>query len=157
MSDNSATIREAVEKYFEAEGFKFSGFDENGFGRTSFRVKTKIGHAEIIFHAQPDRLMIRSMIPLTADEDTRLLAAEYILRANYGIKNGGFDLDFDDGEISFRLPIYCGQTTPAPTHDQINFAVDSCLFAVQRYSDGLARVLYGMETPKDAIAKIESK
>lgn len=156
MSDNSAAIRAAVEKYFEQEGFKFTGFDENGFARTSFRIKTKFGHAEIIFHAQNDRLLLRSMIPLSADEENRAEVAEFVLRANYGMKNGGFDFDFDDGEISFRLPLYCGEEIEAPTHEQINFAVDSCLFALQRYSDGFARIVYGIETAKEAIAKIES-
>lgn len=156
MSDNSESIRKAVENYFGKEGFKFSGFDENGFGRTSFKVKNKFGHTEIVFHAQKDRLMVRSLIPLSADEDTLAAVAEYLLRANYGMKNGCFDFDFNDGEISFRLPIYCGEEVSAPTHEQINFAVDSCLFAVQRYSDGLVKVIYGLETPKDAIEKIES-
>lgn len=154
--ESSQAIREAVEEYFKLEGFKFSGFDENGFARTSFRVKTKFGHADVIFHAQKDRLMLRSMLPLSADEETAPAVAEFLLRANYGMKNGGFDFDFNDGEISYRMPLYCGEEVDAPTHEQINFAVDSCLFAVQRYSDGLARIIYGLETPKEAIEKIEA-
>jgi len=155
MGDNTQAIREAVENYFEKEGFKFSGFDEDNFAKTSFKVKTKFGHAEIIFHAMDDRLMLRSMLPLNADEDSAVAVAEFLLRANYGMKNGGFDFDFRDGEISYRFPLYCGDEMDAPTHEQINFAVDSCLFAVQRYSDGIAKVIYGLETPKEAIENIE--
>ena len=157
MGATTESIREAVEDYFKVEGLKWVPFDENDIARAMFGVKCKFGHATVFFHAQDDRLLIRAMIPLEADEDTRLAAAEYLLRANYGMRNGGFDFDFRDGEISFRFPIYCGEEVDAPTHEQIDYAVNTCILTIQRYGDGLARVIYGIESAKESIAKIEGK
>ena len=155
MSDNSRAIREAVENYFQDEGFKFSGFDEKGIAKTGFKIKSKLGHADIIFLAQEDRLQLRSMLPIKADEETLAPVAEFLLRANYGMRLGCFDFDFRDGEISFRVTIYCGEEMEAPTHEQIDHSVDICLAMVQRYGDGLLKVLYGMKTPEEAIEEIE--
>lgn len=158
MSDNSAEIRQAVERYFEEEGFKFSGFDERNVARTSFKIKSKLSSADIILHAQKDRLLVRSMLALKADEENRPAVAEYLLRANYGMKTGGFDFDFNDGEISFRVSFYCGdEDFVAPTHEQIDHAVDICLGMMQRYGDGVLKVVYGLQTPKEAIQEIEGE
>lgn len=155
MRDTSEAIREAVKNYFEGEGFKFRGFDENSIARTGFGVKAKFRSVELFLHAQPDRLQVRAMVPLRADEENISKVAEFLFRANYGMKSGGFDLDFDDGEISFRTEIYCGDEVDAPTNEQVEHAVDTCVFMVQRYGDGLAKVVYGMMSPKDAISEIE--
>lgn len=155
MAEYSQAVAEAVENYFSEENLKFSGFNERGIAKAGFGIKTKFGHADVFFIAQDHNLSVRAMVPLHADEDTRAEVAEFLLRANYGLKNGGFDFDFDDGEISFRLAIYCGKEVDAPTQNQIEFAIYTALSAVQRYGDGLARVIYGMETAQEAIEKID--
>ena len=158
MSDNSAQIREAVERYFAEENFKFSGFDERNVARTSFKIKSKLSSADIILHAQQDRLVVRVMLAIKADEENRPAVAEYLLRANYGMKTGGFDFDFNDGEISFRVSTYCGDDDfTAPTHEQIDHAIDICLGMVQRYGDGILKVVYGLQSPNDAIKEIEGE
>ena len=157
MGATTESIREAVEDYFQVEGLKWIPFDENNIARAMFGVKCKFGHVTVFCHAQDDRLLIRAIVPLEADEDSRSEVAEYLLRANYGMKCGGFDFDFRDGEISFRFTIYCGEEVDAPTHEQIDYAVNTCIFMTQRYGDGLARVVYGIESAEDAIAKIEGK
>ena len=158
MSDNSVQIREAVERYFSEENFKFSGFDERNVARTSFKIKSKLSSADIILHAQQDRLVVRAMLAIKADEENRPAVAEYLLRANYGMKTGGFDFDFNDGEISFRVSTYCGDNDFAPpTHEQIDHAIDICLGMVQRYGDGILKVVYGLQSPNDAIKEIEGE
>ena len=156
MSDHSSEIRQAVEQYFAKEGFKFSGFDERNVARTGFKIKSKLSSADILLHAQKDRLLVRSMLALKADEETRPAVAEFLLRANYGMKTGGFDFDFNDGEISFRVSMYCGDNDfVAPTHEQIDHAIDICLGMIQRYGDGILKVIYGLQEPKEAIQEIE--
>ena len=158
MSDNSAEIRDAVERYFRKEGFKFSGFDERSVARTGFKIKSKLSSADILLHAQKDRLLVRSMLAIKADEENRPAVAEYLLRANYGMKTGGFDFDFNDGEISFRVSLYCGDDDfTAPTHEQIDHAIDICLGMVQRYGDGILKVVYGLQAPEAAIQEIEGE
>ena len=155
-NDHSAKIREAVENYFQKEGYKFSGFNDKNVAGTSFKIDSKLSSANILLRAQKDRLMINSTIAIKADEAVRPAVAEYLLRANYGMKTGGFDFDFNDGEISFRVSIYCGENNfVPPTHEQINHAIRLCVGMVQRYGDGLLKVLYGLQTPKEAIQEIE--
>jgi hypothetical protein len=52
-----------------------------------------------------DREVIRfiSPMPFHIDEDKRVDAALAVSVANYGLVNGSFDYDLNDGEIRFRL------------------------------------------------------
>ena len=102
-------------------------------------------------------MQVISLIAIKADEENRPAVAEYLLRANYGMKTGGFDFDFNDGEISYRVSTYCGdENFVPPTHEQIDHAIKLCAAMTQRYGDGLLKVLYGLQTPKEAIQEVES-
>ena len=96
------------------------------------------------------------MIPLSASEEERSKVGEFILRANYGLKIGGFDFDFNDGEVSYRVSMYCGDDEfVPPTYDQINFAVIIGLMMIERYGDALIKVMFGLVEPEDAIMSVE--
>ena len=96
------------------------------------------------------------ILPLSADEEERSKVAEFILRANYGLKVGGFDFDFNDGEISYRTSIYCGSNEfVAPTYEQIDFALVIGMIMVEKYGDALVKVMFGILEPDDAIESVE--
>lgn len=153
--DNSAEIRKAVERCFEKENYKYSGFNEENVASISFNIKSKLSNVRIYLQAKNTLLSIRSILPIKAEEDVRPAVAEFLLRANYGMKIGAFDFDFNDGEISFRSSFYCGDV--APTHDQIDTALNLCVTMMKRYGEGILKVIYGIQSPQEAIQEIENK
>ena len=155
--DTLPEVRAAVENYFERDKLKYEPFNERNVARAVYGIKAKFGHADVFFHAYKDRLVIHIMIPLNAGEEERAKVGEFLLRANYGLKVGCFDFDFNDGEISYRMSIYCGnkEFTP-PTYEQIDFAVVVGLSMVDRYGDALVKVMFGLVEPIDAIAAVEA-
>lgn len=149
-------VREAVEKYFEADEIKHEPFDGNNVAHAGFAVKSRFGHVDVFFHAFKDKLLIRAYLPLKAGEQERAKVGEFLMRANYGLKFGGFDYDYDDGEISYRTSIYCGSDEfEPPTYEQIDFALMVGILTVDRYGDALAKVIFGLVEPVDAIESVE--
>ena len=155
--DTTKEIRAAVENFFERDKVKFTPFNERDIASAIYSIDVKFGHATVFFHVYKDRLVLHMVIPLRADEEDRAKVAEFILRANYGLKIGGFDFDFNDGEISYRVALYCGvdEFTP-PTYEQIDFAVVVGLMMIEKYGNDLVKVLFGMVEPEDAIANAEA-
>ena len=155
--DTLQEIRAAIEKYFEQDKLKYIPFNERNVAKAVYSVDAKFGHADVFFHAYKDRLVIHIMIPLNADEEERAKVGEFLLRANYGLKVGCFDFDFNDGEISYRMAMYCGMDEFAPpTYEQIDFAVVVGLSMVERYGNALLKVMFGLVEPNDAIAAVEA-
>lgn len=154
--DTATEIRTAVENYFKEEKAKYDSFDKRGIAHATYSVETKFGHVEIFFHSYNDMLILHFIIPLKAGEEERAKVGEYLLRANYGLKVGCFDFDFEDGEISYRVPIYCGVDEFAPpNHEQIDAALSIGLMMVDKYGDNLVKVMFGLAEPVDAIAAAE--
>lgn len=156
--DHTQEIREAVESYFAREEAKYQPFDENDIARASYSVKTKFGSVRAYFHAHRDSLVIKMYLPIKADEDERAHVGEFLSRANYGLKIGCFDYDYNDGEISFRVTHFCGsEEFQAPTYEQIDFLVILCLMMVSKYGNALVKVAFGVLDPEEAIELAEDK
>lgn len=154
--DTTAEIRAAVEKFFEVDNVKYEPFDERDVASAIYSVDAKFGHATVFFRAYEDKLVLRMVIPLNADEKERSKVAEFLLRANYGLKVGCFDFDFDDGEISYRIALYCGEDEfIAPTYEQIDFAVVVGLLMIEKYGNALVKVMFGLLEPQEAVESAE--
>lgn len=155
--DTLKEVRAAVENFFERDNLKYEPFNERNVAKAVYGVKSKFGRATVFFHAYKDKLVIKIMIPLDAAEEERAKVGEFLLRANYGLKVGGFDFDFNDGEISYRISIYCGdEEFSPPTYEQIDFAVIIGLMMVDKYGDALVKVMFGLVEPEDAIEAAEA-
>lgn len=155
--DTTQEVRAAVENFFETDNAKYSPFNERNVARAGYGIETKFGHVDVFFHAYEDKLVLHMMIPLNAAKDERAKVAEFLLRANYGLKIGCFDFDFSDGEISYRVSLYCGKENfSPPTYEQIDFAVVVGLMMIQKYGDALIKVMFGILEPEEAIAVVEA-
>lgn len=54
---------------------------------------------------EPRHLFVQSMVPFDADEGDEVPVMELLLRLGEGELNGAFDLDFEDGSITFRTAV----------------------------------------------------
>lgn len=109
----------------------------------SFRYLLIVGDDEVQNYTQ---------YPASAKEKLPEVA-EFITRANYGLKYGAFEMDWNDGEVRFHL------TTPmaAILADRNNIPMITALPSqmLDRYSKGFTEVLMGLKTPEEAIKDCE--
>ena len=91
---------------------------------------------------------------LYADESSMLNIAEYLHRANYGLRNGNFELDFNDGEIRYKSYVDCYNTLPGKDVLRRTISIPGDMFEI--YGDGLVQVYGGYATPQEAIRWAES-
>lgn len=80
--------------------------------------------------------------------------AEYLTRANYGLRIGNFELDFSDGEVRYKssLDFEREMLVDNLIENTVAHAIDN----IERYFDGLKDVAVGLKTPKEAILAIEN-
>ena len=155
--DTLREVREAVEDFFKQDEAKYQPFNERNVASAIYSVRAKIGKATAFFHAYKDKLIVKLMLPIKAEEADRVNVGEYLHRANYGLMIGNFDFDFSDGEISYRVPIFCGKDNfVPPTYEQIDFAVLIGLAMISKYGDGLLKVILGVALPEEAVDAAEA-
>lgn len=91
--------------------------------------------------------------PMKVPEAARLAAAEYLTRANYGLRLGNFEMDFSDGEVRYKSSLDFEGATLTP--ELIKHAIYPAVQTMDRYLPGLTAVAYGGKAPADAIDEIE--
>jgi hypothetical protein len=104
-------------------------------------------------------LQVFAYIPIRATPGSRAAIAEAVSRANFGMKVGKFELDMSDGELLYQaahilVPDSEGETF-LPDH-VIGRLIGTALAMVDKYTPAYLSIIYGNETPGDAIRCVES-
>lgn len=100
-----------------------------------------------------EEFLFYAVAPVKVPEEVRMAVAEYLTRANYGLRIGNFELDYSDGEVRYKSSIdFEGQVLTA---DLIRNAIYPAVHTMDRYLPGLLRVSFGGATPHEAIEEVE--
>jgi hypothetical protein len=106
-----------------------------------------------IIRVDLEEFLFYAVAPVKVPEMDRLAVAEFLTRANYGLRIGNFELDYSDGEVRYKSSIdFEGQNL---TSDFIRNAIYPAVHTMDRYLPGLLRVSFGGATPHEAIEEVE--
>lgn len=113
----------------------------------SYRV---IGRIE----ADQDLFQVFGLIPIRVPKGCRPAVAETITRANFGLKVGNFEMDFDDGELRYQIAhLLAGDSLDGET---VRRLIGTTMAMMDRYLPAILAVIYGNELPADAVRFAES-
>lgn len=144
---------EAVGQFLEADGWHPQHISDNHVYRVYFAGVN--GELACFGQVRVDleQFLFYVVMPVRAPAERRLPMAEFITRANYGLRIGNFEMDFDDGEVRYKASLdFEGE---ALTDNFIRGVVYPAVQTMDRYLPGLLAVIYGGKTPEQAVAEIE--
>ena len=134
-------------------------FDENkGVFRAGVSIDGPIQDIQIIIAVRKDDFSVFGVSPIRADKtNTGMMAklAEFITRANYGLKNGCFEMDYRDGEIRYRSYVDCDGVIPS--HMVIVDSIHVCASMFERYAPGIVSILFTDKSAADAVEECENE
>lgn len=108
-----------------------------------------------IVRVELEEFIFYAVVPVRVPLEDRPAVAEYIARANYGLRIGNFEIDYSDGEVRYKSSLnFEGEDL---THGMLRNAIYPAVHTLDRYMPGLLRVSFGGATPLEAIAEIESQ
>jgi hypothetical protein len=107
-----------------------------------------------IVREEAQEFVFYSVAPQFVDEERRWAVVEYLMRANYGLSIGNFEMDFDDGEVRFRTGIDVEGDRLSPA--LLKSLIYSNWVTMDRYLLGLQAVMADELSPSDAIEQAEA-
>ena len=149
-------IAAEINSFLEGDDWHFSFEEERGLFRFNLSIKGRMKSISYIVDVKEDEYIVYAISPISGDQDDPDMMAqlaEFITRANYGLKNGGFEMDYRDGEIRYRSYVDCDGQLPCEQVIKDSIYVVAATFS--RYSDGILDVIFGGIPAKDAIRKCE--
>lgn len=150
---NGLQAFEVVGQYLEEDGW----FPRRLEGKYIYTANYVGANGELrcyaIVRVDLEQFIFYAVAPIKVPEPVRIAAAEYLTRANYGMRIGNFELDFADGEVRYKSSVdFEGQPLTAGL---IRNAIYPAVHVLDKYLSGLMRVAYGGATPSEAIHEIE--
>lgn len=152
----SKDIAHAINTYLKEDDWHFSFDEKRGVFKFGLSLKGKMKKINYIIYIKEDEYVVYAVSPLGADEeDEKMMAtmAEFVCRANYGLKNGNFELDMRDGEIRFKCFADCEGIIP--TTEMIRNSIHCPAAMFEQYAEGIVGIIFGNLNAKDAVEKCE--
>ena len=152
-SDNSRRAFDTLGQFLEADGWYPQMIGDKYVYRVGFAGKNGQMTCFATIFEEYEQFLFYAIAPLKVPEAARPAAAEFITRANYGLRIGNFEMDFSDGEVRYKTSLdFEGETLTAGL---IKHAIYPAVQTTDRYLPGLMGVIYGDKAPVEAIADVE--
>ena len=139
---------DAAANLFDAEEMDYHRLDVENIIHTG--ISSDVTDYQVIIVGKEDRLVIVVKQATNIPEDRRSAVAELACRINWMVKYGQFELDFDDGELRYRLEIPTdeqGVSVPVMRH-----AFFAPLSYMHSFFPAIMAVTFGGMTAKQALA-----
>jgi hypothetical protein len=147
-------IYKAMVTFFQEQKINFT--EVSGKPMIAFGIAGKNGKFRCAGRANEklQLFLFYSNCPLIVPENRRLAMAEFLIRINDILNVGNFDMNFDNGEISYRTSIDVeGDRLTSP---MIKNCVSVNINTMDRWLPGIMAVING-GGPKEALAQIRGK
>lgn len=148
-----ASIARLVKKFLDEDDWNYTFNEKEGLFTFNLSMSNKLKKVSYRVRIRDDCYISYATCPLNAD-DCKAEMAEFITRANYGLRNGNFEMDYRDGEIRYKCFVDCDETVPGKQTIKDSIYIPAYMF--NRYGGGIVNVLFGMKSPADAIAECEA-
>ncbi len=152
---NGLRAFETLGAFLEEDGWYPQRLNDKYIYHTFFMGKNGEMHCYAQVRVDLEQFMFYVVAPVKVPEDVRPAVVEFITRANYGLRIGNFEMDYADGEVRYKSSVdFEGAEL---SYELIRHAIYPAVQTMDRYLPGLMRVIYGGQTPYEAIVEVESE
>lgn len=120
----------------------------------NMRLRCKLSSTKVLICVKDDAIVVFTYCPLGAMQEDRMKVAEFIIRVNYGLMHGNFEMDFRDGEIRYKTVLPSKSVLPGM--DDVEKEIDLGFLMMDRYGSGLAKLVMGYGEPEELIEECNS-
>ncbi len=155
-AEYSEEIVEIIRSFLVGDDWKFDFDEERGVFTFGVSIESKLKHLRYFIPVRDDSYVVYAISPIEADSDDKDVMremADFVCRANYGLRNGNFELDMSDGELRYKVFVDCDGVTPSEEVVKGSIIIPSVMF--DRYAPGMLDIMFKGSTAEEAISKCE--
>lgn len=152
----SEKIAGSIEKYLKEQDFTYDYDAFHGTFSVEAELSCRLRACLVVLQVTENAFLSYAAIDVTVPPRRIDAVGEFLHRANYGLPNGNFEIDYDDGSVHFRTYLDCPDE--APTEKQLDDAFAVPLSVIDHYGDGLLRLVEaGTSVPAGIINEIDGQ
>lgn len=154
----SVKLTNLIKEFLSMDDWHYSFDDRNGTFQFRLNISAKIKNIKYLVEVDEDSFLVYAYCPIGADtHNTEMMhqMSDFVCRANYGLKNGNFELDMRDGEIRYKCYTNCENVLPSIEVVRTSIYCPAVMF--ERYGTGIAEIIFNDSTAQVAIDKSEGR
>ena len=148
---------EGIKHFFEKWDWKYT-YKEKNENHTIFssgvNMNNALGNLRIFIVVRKDYYIVNTILNNVVEEKYYNQVSEYLHRANYGLNNGNFEFDYEDGEIRYKT--YVNFDGVELSDSIIEDSILVPVFMFDKYGKNLLRLMLGDGNPKELIIDAET-
>lgn len=145
-----------IKKFLDEDGWKYRYIEKDKVFITGVNVGSINGNIKIYIFLRTNGYTVYEIVNNRAESERYSSISEYLHRANYGLNDGNFELDYTDGEIRYKTYVNC-RGIEEISNEIIEDSIYVGVAMIQKYGKGLLKVMLGVETPSEAIKEAENQ
>lgn len=142
-----------IKDLFDSEDWKYDFDEEDKVFITGINMNSVLGSLRIHIFVQENSYIVYANLQASAEKDCYEKISEYLHRANYGLRNGNFELNYEDGEIRYK--IFVDFEDRELSKDVVARSIFMPIFMFDRYGRGLIKLMLNEGDPKELIEEAE--
>lgn len=158
-NEYSMEVKNVLEDYMKKKELCYTFAEEYGLFYFDVSLSASaIKKIDYFLYISDSDFIVYAIMPIGVNiNDKRALqrAAEFICRANHGLKFGNFELDYDKGEIRYKYPVECFDNVPSLSTFEKSIVIP--LKMVDGYSLELFKVIYLNKSIEEALEECKNK
>ena len=159
MSKNySEELVSIVREHLDDKGWTYRFEDDNGVFRFGLNISGNLRSIQYLIDIRDTDYSVYAISPLSADkdnEDQLHRMSEAVNRINYGLRDGNFELDLNDGEIRYKSYVNCEDSTLSQAMVRRSIGVPAAMFT--RYSKVIIGIIFSDGDPKTLVDQCEGR
>lgn len=145
-----------VQGYLVEVGFPHEYDEKEGLIKHVFKIESDLGQALVVWEFKETGYVVYTIAPLTVGQDRLGEMLRYLAKANFGLDNGNFEIDCNDGEIRYKCYVNT-EAFEAISRQLIDTSLDVGLFMMKRYGNGIVAIAKGTSDAETEIEKAEAE
>ena len=150
MEKYSNEIVNSIGEFLEKDDWHYSFDSDRGVFRFGVSVGNRLKNIRCRILVHDNCYTVYAVSPIGPDENNKDMMnnmSEFICRANFGLRNGNFEMDFIDGEIRYKTFVNCGNDV-MPASEIIKESIYTPVAMFDKYGSGITDIIFHSESER---------
>lgn len=144
-----------IEEFFDENEWNYDYDEKSNLFTTNINMNNMLGTLEIYIKIHKNSYVVYVVLNSKIEEPFYDKIAEYLHRANYGMRNGNFEMDYTDGEIRYKT--FVGFEGIKLSAKIVERSILVPIFMFEKYGINLYRIILDDDDPKQLIENVEEE
>ncbi len=146
-------VIEAIKSFFEKNEWNYQYNEEKKIFVSGINMNNVLGNVRMYISLEKNSYNVYMILNSKVEQEYYVTVGEFLHRANYGLQNGNFEMDYRDGEIRYKT--YVNFENIVISEEIVENSIFVGIAMLGRYGKGMLKIMLGESTPKECVEECE--